>query len=84
MVMMMPFKIFHIANGLNIKNHFGGLGGKGLICKTKLKKTGISKTLKNFLLYYINVCFWEHFEEKKISISKLGGMLERHNKQNHD
>jgi hypothetical protein len=56
---------------LIVKNQFGGLGRMGLICETKLKKTGISKTLKKFLLYYENVCFWEHFEEKRSHISKL-------------
>jgi hypothetical protein len=47
----------------------------GFICETKLKKTGISKTLKKFLLYYENVCFWEHFEEKRSHISKLVATL---------
>lgn len=77
LVMMMPFKDISHCEWLNIKNHFGGLEGKGLICKTKLKKTGISKTLKKFLLYYENVSFWEHFEEKRSHISKLWQMLQR-------
>jgi hypothetical protein len=45
LVMMMPFKDISHCEWINVKNHFGGLRGKGLICKTKLKKTGISKTL---------------------------------------
>lgn len=64
---------------LIVKNQFGGLGRMGLICETKLKKTGISKTLKKFLLYYENVCFWEHFEEKRSHISKLGVIIRNDN-----
>ncbi len=78
--MMMHFKDISHCEWLNVKNHFGGLGGKGLICKTKLKKTGISKTLKKFLLYYENVCFWEHFEEKRFHISKLAVSLKTNSK----
>ena len=52
-------------------------GENGVYLWNKTEKTGISKTLKKFLLYYENECFWEHFEEKRSHISKLGATLRR-------